>query len=126
MANDRIDLDDLERLAKAATPGPYTITHENDVGPNDEGFWEWFAIAPKGYEHITTIAKCEHGQFRDEHDKVKANAEHLAALDPATVLELVRLARVGRRAAEQLGLLPESVEAEIERLLDCHAELTIG
>ena len=23
----------------------YSITYENDVGPNDEGFWEWWTVS---------------------------------------------------------------------------------
>ena len=66
-----IDLDRLEELAKAATPGP----------------WEW---RPRW----TAIYSKE--DVRIGHYFAVDDARYLAALDPSTVLELIRLARQGQ------------------------------
>jgi len=39
------DVENVQILPKH-TPGPWTIERENDTGPNDEGFWEWFQVGP--------------------------------------------------------------------------------
>jgi hypothetical protein len=40
---------------KQVNIGPYTVTYENDVGPGDEGFWEWFEVKHDGW----TLCKCD-------------------------------------------------------------------
>ncbi|HEY3493311.1 MAG TPA: hypothetical protein VGK73_01440 [Polyangiaceae bacterium] len=43
----RPELEELERLHKEATPeGWDAVIEENDVGPDDEGYWEWFDVGP--------------------------------------------------------------------------------
>lgn len=32
----------------------YEIEHDNDTGPDDDGFWEWWSVIEDGEE----IAKC--------------------------------------------------------------------
>lgn len=70
-------LDELERLAEAATPGPWTAEYDNDVGPNDEGFWEFYSI------------RAIRAQFHGE----ESDARFVAACDPSTILALVREVR---------------------------------
>lgn len=36
--------------------GKYTIEYDNDTGPDDDGFWEWWSVLESGRE----IAKCDH------------------------------------------------------------------
>ena len=79
-----IDLDALERLAKAATPIGYEI----------ENAWTALRVSGSGPNDLGPL----------ENDAIDA---YFSALDPSTVLELVRLARVGqdtemRRAQEAL------------------------
>lgn len=45
---DMIDLEELERLAKAATPGPWKVDDLNNI-----------RIAPKGRPIVATIHDCE-------------------------------------------------------------------
>ena len=86
-----IDLDALERLAKAATPIGYEI----------ENAWTALRVSGSGPNDLGPL----------ENDAIDA---YFSALDPAPVLELVWLARVGRdtemrRAQEALmmqGCLP--------------------
>jgi hypothetical protein len=75
------ELDALEKLAEKATPGPWTSQYDNDVGPNDEGFWEFFSISGIGAQI--------HGSDQ------KDNADYIAACDPQTILRLCAMARKG-------------------------------
>lgn len=79
-----IDLDHLSKLAEAATPGNWKTEEDG-----------------RGYVNVVTDAKlpdryiigCE-GFYRcDGFDE--DNAAFIAALNPATVQELIRLARLG-------------------------------
>lgn len=88
-----IDLDKLEQLALAATPGPWLHRHDpgNPVGcqhgiklPGEHGYW---------------VADCLDNADRNTvggHAGMR-NAAYIAAANPAAVLELIRRLR----AAEQ-------------------------
>jgi hypothetical protein len=95
-------LDELERLAHAATPGP----------------WEWWTS--NSWRRLTAEGGREGGVLcpfvnrYDHHPDLSISAEdmaHIASADPPTVLELVRELRETRRLA--------AVGAEAER----HKEL---
>jgi hypothetical protein len=86
----RIDLDELERLARAATPGPwqaagYSVTHEYKPGVSE-------AVA------VSHIAR--------PHD-----AAFIAAANPETVLALIRIAKA---ASEACSRLEDPVDTLIE------------
>lgn len=36
----------MRARCEAATPGPWVISYDNDTGPSDEGFWEWYQVGP--------------------------------------------------------------------------------
>lgn len=80
-----IDLDTIEWAAKAATPGPYKHDSNGEVT---------VIRAPDGSRlaQLTYLTKAG----RRNADEVSATARMIASLDPATVLEIVRLARIGR------------------------------
>lgn len=100
----RIDLDELERLAKAATPGPWIA-----CGPS---FGE---AAPKYLNEVVVdnpeddendgIEVCRAPVCLE--DAVSADMEFIGTANPATVLELVRRLR----AAEEIeGVLIDALE----------------
>jgi len=35
----------LLALLQEMPPGPFIVEYDNDTGPNDEGFWEWWEVA---------------------------------------------------------------------------------
>lgn len=87
----RVDLDRIEELAKAATPGPWAPVDGGGHSP-----WRHLAIRTIGKNgkpsHTGTIA-----QVYKTYDDVGANnASYIAACDPSTILQLVRDARAGR------------------------------
>jgi hypothetical protein len=83
------DLDALEKLAEAATPGPW----ETEVADFDARSW---AIFHRGGTFVAPDAGCE------------ADAAYIAAMSPDVALALI--ARL--RAAEQRA---EKAEAALER-----------
>lgn len=36
----------------------YIVKHENDTGPCDEGFWEWWFVVDRNTDEV--ICKCDH------------------------------------------------------------------
>jgi hypothetical protein len=71
------DLDRLERLAKAATPGPWEL---------GDGGWGVYVTTADGTEVVSR-------EWTGPQD-----AAHIAASDPATVLELIAELRKYRQA----------------------------
>ena len=103
-----LDLNKLERLANAATPGPWSWT-------NNEG-WAYPQTQVKT-EQGTHIARfvdaapqfcCTVGEARQEW----LNAAFIAAANPAVVLELVR--RLREEEGHVTAHIDEAVEAERE------------
>lgn len=82
------ELDEIERLAKAATPGPWRPEREPPPVGN-----AWFDELPTGAVPIESrgtafaLGVAVAGAAR------RADAEHIAALAPNTVLRLIAMAR---------------------------------
>jgi len=93
-----IDLDKLEALAKAATPGPWLF--------NDRESADWFM--PIVSESVKELI-CGESFRRDE------DGAYLAALDPATVLDLIRLISDYHAALDGVLLLVAIHDANRER-----------
>ena len=76
-----LDLDHLSKLAEAATPGPWEI-----IGAQGTSVWakDGIVATPSG--------------SRTYHAVARANGEFIASANPATVQELIRLARIGMSA----------------------------
>lgn len=119
-----IDLDALERIAQAATPGPWDIEYEvehYDYGPSER--WPSTLIGPRRNPPGVLAEKYgnrinEIAELRDE------DAEHIAAFDPPTVLALIARVRElesivndgGNQAAKYWRLKSEA-EADAARRL---------
>ena len=89
-----IDLDKLEALAKAATPGPWSADGRDDL------------IGPIGSSLIRGEHGCE-GYFAMDED-----AEYCAAANPATILALIAEVRASRdrnKLAQNVVLYADSV-----------------
>lgn len=115
-----IDLDALERIAQAATPGPWDIEYEvehYDYGPSER--WPSTLIGPRRNPPGVLAEKYgnrinEIAELRDE------DAEHIAAFDPPTALALIARIREAEREmhARELHHFEEEklrAEAEAER-----------
>ena len=71
------DLKELERLARAATPGPWTY---------DGDTWELSAPSRKGKVEIATI---ETGWTEPMESEQQANIAYILAANPAAILSLI-------------------------------------
>lgn len=81
-----IDLDELERLAKAATPGPWHAFSQQKP-------WEIYDCRwAVGSGHMHALAVLDAPQTSAAL-RVKADAQHIAAANPETVLALVERVR---------------------------------
>ena len=109
-----VDLDRLDALAKAATPGPWRrqTHHAHLDGPGSRMLVPVVRAPWPNLPHGSiTIARCGNGNSSTPRpddsirQREEANAAFIAALDPATVQHLVARARRAQEA-----------EAEAERL----------
>lgn len=89
MGGERVNIDELDRLAKAATPGPWHVEKETLVC-----YTHAAGIIPLS---LSVAIPCAH--------PLPANAAYIAAANPAAVLELVaelrRLRAESSAAAER-------------------------
>lgn len=93
------ELDELERLAKAATPGPWW---EEDL--DGEGFyWSIHAGTKDGPDELV-LAQAD-GLLEEHEDR--ANFRFIAAANPQTVLELIARARLVCRLIQQNAEMAE-------------------
>ena len=88
-------IDNLARLAEAATPGPWEATQEGLTHPDG-----WEIDAPDG----PVVSEC--CGYRGSVGKT-ADAEFIAAANPATILRLIEELRKATRAAQTLGKVIE-------------------
>lgn len=89
-----LDLDHLSKLAEAATPGPWTGYRGSKSAAASVGSLGG---------HIAILRHRRKSMYSDERtpEQMGNDAVFIAALDPATVQELIRLARLGmERLAE--------------------------
>lgn len=120
---DNKELDKLEALAKAATPGPWRTgswtghckkpSHAGGRHPGAEGN-DQCVYEPVFMEGLQGIAGPEAGVVWSSYDGVEmseADAAYIAAANPAAILELIRLARAGIAA-------PTGQQAEGRTLMD--------
>jgi hypothetical protein len=116
-----LNLDHLEALAKAATPGPWHWVNPGNDQPRKLG--EWRASLRTVQQFNThrgdTLPKfiVDAEEIRDEN--MDANANFIAAANPAAVLALIQLAR----RAQPEGEAPQADDTVIARLADIHSEL---
>lgn len=91
------DLTHLERIARAASPGPWETEEDKYlIGPNCEGV---------RYRE----SKIKHAGFSVE------NALHIATFNPQTVLDLIERVRSAEGKCELIVAGRDSLRAEIER-----------
>ena len=100
-----IDLDKLEQLARAATPGPWSAEGDG-------------AITWRG--STTSLAGCVAKVTDPSHPSAKNDAAFIAAANPAAVLELVQRLRAAERRNE--GQAAKAREAIGDRTIDAFIE----
>ena len=83
------DLKELERLARAATPGPWTY---------DGDTWELSAPSRKGKVEIATI---ETGWTEPMESEQQANIAYILAANPAAILSLIAELEQAKKDAEK-------------------------
>ena len=84
-----LDLKELERLARAATPGPWTY---------DGDTWELSAPSRKGKVEIATI---ETGWTEPMESEQQANIAYILAANPAAILSLIAELEQAKKDAER-------------------------
>lgn len=94
-----IDLDSLEALAKAATPGPWKNVDTPAMSVCDEIH---DANGTRIAMALTTRHPRDGEQFID-FDQAEANAAFIAAANPATVLELIATVRQAQAERDWLA-----------------------
>ena len=100
-----IDLNELKRLAEAATPGPWCWDDTVwDYDPKEQA--PWLVGADDGAIILTGTIEC----------KMKSNADFIAAANPAAILELIARASAAQDSAPAelppLPPLPEWVKMD--------------
>lgn len=105
-------LDEIERVAKAATPGPWQwINPENDR-PRQSGEWR---SSLRTVEEFPTISVGSLPKFIVEADEIygenmDANAAFIAAANPTTVLSLIAEVKRLREDAERYDFVRSRAE----------------
>lgn len=92
-----LDLDAIEALANAATPGPWEASVLGSEGYAVTG--PQGSIPGRHRLRAPRVARCGHEAW----DTDKANAEHIAGMDPATTLALVAEVRALRAKVADLS-----------------------
>lgn len=82
METDPIDLDELERLAKAATPGPWRMV----------ALSSHYGVTHGDYR-FPTVVYAHEGWDGYGNGSSRPNADYIAAANPATVLALIARVR---------------------------------
>ena len=108
-----LNLDDLERVAKAATPGVWTSSAVDDVIP--VGYVRRTFTDPTGRRVTEYVATCAGTTCPNA-----ANAAHIAAFNRETALYLISRARGAERLEEMLALTQElwGLNNELDDALD--------
>ena len=82
-----IDIDELERLARRATPGPWMV--------NDDKGSRW--VETFGDDIICKVSKDSH-----KREQFDANSKLIAAANPTTILELIKRLRDAEKERDEL------------------------
>lgn len=95
-----VDIDELEKLAEAATPGPWVLLRHTASGYTQE-----ISSPGHGTNGTDKIVECLWGcgTKRGQNDY-----SYIAALDPQTLLALTKVVRVGYLAENALANLLEN------------------
>ena len=90
-----MNIEELKRLAEAATPGPW-VSHP-------KGYYGAVCRADDQYDLVAVT----HGQRRNN---VLANEAYIAAANPATILELIRQLQAAREILPVLKALVADIQ----------------
>lgn len=94
-------LDQLEKLAKAATPGPWEVKHDYDDFLEDAtGKWEGANILARSGTPICKDYGTDYGDYRGGVASTSSDADYIAAASPDVVLDLIHKLRVATEALE--------------------------
>lgn len=122
-----MDLDKLEALAKAATPGPWTLCHHLKSVEHDKGCTCGYRGLIYGPDDVVPMAICQPGHDaepegqeglgpqRYERETEIANAGWIAAANPKTILALIADVRALRDRDIKLFYELEGVVIDTER-----------
>jgi hypothetical protein len=112
-----LDLDELGRIASAATPGPWRVrTNRHTTTSGEE--WGWVS-------HMTTQNISLPGMSINwEAPTGHANATHIAVFNPVTVLALIARARDAERLEAVMRSVHETLSQSSDDIAD-DARLTI-
>lgn len=92
----KTELDDLEKLAKEATPGPWEFV---DLTNRSKFSDQWASYEVRGPERFDDNGN--DGNFSHRSEK-RGDASFIAALNPSTALRLISLAKFALEARDAL------------------------
>lgn len=117
-----IDLDELERLAKEATPGPWNSKYIGTAYPLDRYVYKPESLREPGKSMV--VARCEaYLETADPPYRDAPDAHFIAAANPAAILELVRIVKE-RDTDKFFADAPDPRDEQIAGLQAENAELT--
>lgn len=99
-----IDLEDLRRKAEAATPGPWLLDGELIYVLEDKGFYRGM---PRHGNRFSARVSSDGSKIAKE--ELQANAAHIAASNPITILALLdEVKQVRMKALEEAAVFFET------------------
>ncbi|OUN01374.1 MAG: hypothetical protein BAA04_07085 [Firmicutes bacterium ZCTH02-B6] len=105
------ELAKLREIAEAATPGPWSMHSE----PEFSGPWS------VGADHLPDSTVATAWAIEWSAEAAQANAQHIAAFDPTTALELLDALGAARAEADRLRKQYEALRTGVERVVqDLH------
>lgn len=129
--SEQVDLDALEALAKAATPGPWEAEGDPDEGTIEvnagSARTQWseggVGLPPRSWRTTDRIIERD-DLYDDDWDQAFADAAHIEAFDPPTSLALIArlreaeavLAEIRANAAELLDADDDSYDGSLSAI----------
>lgn len=116
-----IDLDKIKEAAGKATPGPWFVAGAPWLPSDVETYVLAYNPDPHAGEMVCDMPTADMAGVEDRYEddewsaRNDANAAHIAAADPATVLKLVAVVEAARRARIELAaLIPNPKSPSLE------------
>ncbi len=116
---DALDLDELERIARAATPGPWEARPPHGWPVRDDGWDEFLIFHGPDTSDTITPGGGEHGDY----GLTAEDAAHIATFDPQAVLALIERVRVAEAERDTAVLQRDEIKAERNKVRSSRAEL---
>lgn len=112
-----IDIDELERLAKLATPGPWNSKYVGTAYPLDRYVYKPESLREPGKSMV--VARCEaYLETADPPYRDAPDAHFIAAANPAAILELVETVKRLQAENAELTQAKRNLSSLLDRALE--------